>query len=249
LTLFRRAGSATQDYLVAFTGPDTDGWEWPVQVDISSLFFVGDGRVPAPVRPRDVAGLGSWGRHLVSVCLERFERAFTFKDAVDTGLLVEHMADDELAAVADHVRRFDWGPEFAQLLAAAERIGFDVRGRLPASTLDRLRIRAAPARRTAATLARHAATLGRSLPQAVQHRALFGGSGVSRRVWRRLSSAPALAAPPAPAWFYGMPVTAGPGRDPASPRLLETRVGMWYLTATDEVDADALTGLGVSPRT
>jgi hypothetical protein len=247
LTVFGRAGTADPEYLVSLTGPDTDRWEWPLQVDIGSLFFVGDGRIPAPVRPTEVTGLSAGGRHLISVCLERFERRFVFKDAVDAGLLVERLTDDELAAVLDLVRRSDWQPEFAELLAAADRLGFPVRDRLPVASVDRLRTGLAPARRATEALGRHIGTRGRSLPQAVQYRALLSGGALSQRLWRRLSSAPGLAAPPAPAWFYGIPVRADRDAGTADPRLLETVVGTWYLTAGAEVDIDLLAQLGVSP--
>jgi hypothetical protein len=252
LTLFSDPRRGLEDYLVAFTAPDTEVWEWPAQIDICTLFFVGDGRAPAPVPMTEVTQLSAWARHLLSVCIERFERTFVFKDAVDAGLIIERLTEAEIDQVHSCVRRFGWEPEFDELLGAAERIGFDVRHRFARSPATALRLRTEPVRRMARSGARHVGSVGRSVPQAVQHRALVGGGAVAARAWRRLARLPTFAAPPATAWFYGMPVLAGPGSSAdvrgEDRRLLHTAVGLWFLTASDEVDSEELTHLGVTPR-
>jgi hypothetical protein len=243
------AGRMSAGLMIEFRRPAASAWEHDLKAEVSTLFWVGNGRTVPSVPRGDVPTRHPGARHLLAITARALtNHEFNAKDVLDAHLLLADGGTACGAAARDLASRFGVNPELNRLLDLVEAHlpDYDDAGRLAARS-DRRLLAAARVRR-GAHLGRGMLTRPRAaLALMAQHRVLMEERWLPSAVWPGLVARTGPDAPFGP-WRFGLPCRATgalPAEQPAE--IMDTPIGLFVMTPTGSIDPDDLERLQITP--
>jgi hypothetical protein len=245
LLSFRHAGRT--EYVAELMAPLTDPLMPRDMVELATVTHLGNRLGVPPVAATEPA-CSRAVQDLLAIAHEGVERAFGLRDVLDVTVLRRTLQADEVTALLDTADRWLLLSELDRLLGTAVRAGLLTRAERPWIAPGRLAAGRARRARVAADRWRHPPGAALNL---LQRRFSFGSrKNLSARLWRRVSGhlRPETLGN-AELLEYALQVrpTGRERRD--SPRLLESPLGTFVLTPSDEIAEEWLAELGVADPT
>jgi hypothetical protein len=235
--------------MVEYRRPAGSAWEHDLKVEISTLFWVGNGRTVPSVPRRDVRIEHPGARHLLAITSRALATSeFTPKDVLDAHLLLADGGAACGAAARELASRFGVNSELNRLLdlVTAHLPDHADAGRLAARS-DR-RLLAAGRLRRGGYLGRGLLSRPRpTLALMAQHRVLMQDRRLPAAIWPGLVERTAPGTPFGP-WRFGLPCrAAGPLPAERPPEILDTPIGLFVMTPTGGIDPADLERLQITP--